>query len=290
LLWEDSSITDPYKVLGVDVDATQAEIHRRYLALAKKWHPDLNADNKAAEIKFKEIASAWKLLSNVESRRLYDSSQARYTSMPYEEYRGYGQSPWKDRGYGSTRSSNWKPPPDWSNTTGYWASRPNTTIPRSGNHWFQNAFWAVATVISLALVVPTVVSLVKRPSQPRKGDTRPATATETQQFSEAFHKEAWVPARWDDVTGKWFRAHGIGAYSGEDPTVSMVPSSQVGETPEHIRKAAQAQSLAEKTRLYSQKKKDERRRELVATQAVASYKRFIRASTVAEAPRQGELS
>jgi len=64
---------DYYEILGVPRDATQEEIKRAYKKLAKKWHPDLNPENKEeAEEKFKEITEAYQVLSDPEKRAQYD--------------------------------------------------------------------------------------------------------------------------------------------------------------------------------------------------------------------------
>lgn len=63
---------DYYKILGVSKTATKKEIKTAYRKLARKYHPDLNADNKKAEIKFKEINEANEVLSHSENRKKYD--------------------------------------------------------------------------------------------------------------------------------------------------------------------------------------------------------------------------
>ncbi len=63
---------DYYKLLGVAKTATEKEIKTAYRKLARKYHPDLNPDNKEAELKFKEINEANEVLSNPENRKKYD--------------------------------------------------------------------------------------------------------------------------------------------------------------------------------------------------------------------------
>ncbi len=64
---------DYYEVLGVDRNASQEEIKKAYRRLSKKYHPDLNKDNKeAAAEKFKEISEANEILSDSQKRETYD--------------------------------------------------------------------------------------------------------------------------------------------------------------------------------------------------------------------------
>lgn len=63
---------DLYKVLGVEKGASQDDIRRAYRKLARKHHPDANRDDPKAEDRFKEIQSAYEILSNPNKRREYD--------------------------------------------------------------------------------------------------------------------------------------------------------------------------------------------------------------------------
>lgn len=63
---------DYYEVLGVDKNATDAELKSAYRKLAKKYHPDMNPGDKEAEAKFKEASEAYAVLSDADKRRQYD--------------------------------------------------------------------------------------------------------------------------------------------------------------------------------------------------------------------------
>jgi molecular chaperone DnaJ len=67
---------DFYKVLGVSKDVTPAELKKTYRKLARKYHPDSNPGDAAAEAKFKEISEAHSVLSDPEQRKEYDQIRA----------------------------------------------------------------------------------------------------------------------------------------------------------------------------------------------------------------------
>jgi molecular chaperone DnaJ len=67
---------DFYAILGVSKDASDADIKKAYRKLARKYHPDQNPGDGAAEAKFKEISEAHSVLSDPEERKEYDAVRA----------------------------------------------------------------------------------------------------------------------------------------------------------------------------------------------------------------------
>ena len=64
---------DYYKVLGVDKNVDDSTLKKTYRKLSKKYHPDVNKDDPAAEEKFKEVAEAYDVLSDSQKRQNYDT-------------------------------------------------------------------------------------------------------------------------------------------------------------------------------------------------------------------------
>lgn len=89
---------DYYKTLEVDKKATEAEIKKAYRKLARKYHPDLNPNDKEAERKFKELNEANEVLSHAENRKKYDAYGENWQhgeqfekAKQQQQYQGNGQ-------------------------------------------------------------------------------------------------------------------------------------------------------------------------------------------------------
>jgi molecular chaperone DnaJ len=67
---------DFYKILGVAKNVSEADLKKTYRKLARKYHPDSNPGDAAAEAKFKEISEAYSVLSDAEQRKEYDEIRA----------------------------------------------------------------------------------------------------------------------------------------------------------------------------------------------------------------------
>jgi curved DNA-binding protein len=87
---------DYYEILGVARAAKEEEITKVYRKLARKYHPDLNPNNKQAEEKFKEVQEAYEVLSDPEKRQKYDQLGAN----------------WKN-------GADFTPPPNWGTGGGF---------------------------------------------------------------------------------------------------------------------------------------------------------------------------
>jgi curved DNA-binding protein len=91
---------DYYNVLGIGRNASEQEIKQAYRRLARKYHPDVNPNNKQAETRFKEINEAYEVLSDKEKRSKYDRFGADW--QRYEQVGdagGFRGSPYGGAGY-----------------------------------------------------------------------------------------------------------------------------------------------------------------------------------------------
>src|SRR3954462_4481029 len=90
-----ASKKDYYKILSVEREAGEDDIKKAYRRLARKYHPDLNPGDKAAEERFKNVQEAYDILSDSKKRQMYDQYGFYSDSaMPGEQGAGgYGQNP-----------------------------------------------------------------------------------------------------------------------------------------------------------------------------------------------------
>ncbi len=86
--WVLMEYKDYYRALGVSKDAPTEDIRKAYRKLARKYHPDVNPNNKEAEERFKEINEAYEVLRDAEKRQKYDQLGAQW-----QQYQRTGGSP-----------------------------------------------------------------------------------------------------------------------------------------------------------------------------------------------------
>jgi DnaJ-class molecular chaperone len=92
---------DPYQVLGVERDATEAAIRTAYRKLAKRYHPDVNPGKPEAGERFKAISAAYDLLSDPEKRKKFDNGEidasGQERPQPRYTYRDFGDAAGREK-------------------------------------------------------------------------------------------------------------------------------------------------------------------------------------------------
>lgn len=107
---------DYYNILGVEPDANAKTIKTAYRKLARKYHPDMNPDE-GAEAKFKEVAEAYQVLKNKQTRAEFDEL----------------------RQYGSQSQHGFQPPPGWRASSGS-EQRGDTQFQGDFSDFFNSIF------------------------------------------------------------------------------------------------------------------------------------------------------
>lgn len=122
-------MTDHYKTLNVPFGASEAEIKKRFRELAIIHHPDKNGGSKKSEETFKIIIDAYEILSNKESRKIYDLKYKQKFQQPKTETTNYN----------STNSKTKQEPP-----RGREYQRPEKTIPK-----VNYSLWVIVVLLTL---------------------------------------------------------------------------------------------------------------------------------------------
>mgnify|MGYP005855520881 CR=1 FL=1 len=94
-----------YDILGVSRTADEKQIRQAYRKLARKYHPDVNPNDKAAAQRFKEIQNAYEVLSDPEKRKKYDQfgEAWQYAEQAGPGFGGFGWPGAGQRGYSQQR-------------------------------------------------------------------------------------------------------------------------------------------------------------------------------------------
>ena len=104
---------DFYRTLGVARTATEKEVKAAYRKAARKYHPDVNPDNKDAESRFKEINAAYEVLSDADKRKKYDQFGANWEhgdqmNAQWERARPRGCRRWSSSRRGTWGRRRWR--------------------------------------------------------------------------------------------------------------------------------------------------------------------------------------
>jgi len=89
--------TDYYKILGIERSANADEVRKAYRKLARKYHPDINPGNRAAEEKFKEISLAHEVLGDPDKRRRYDEFGEEGLSAGFDPEKARAYRTWQEQ-------------------------------------------------------------------------------------------------------------------------------------------------------------------------------------------------
>ncbi|HEX7068407.1 MAG TPA: DnaJ domain-containing protein [Candidatus Limnocylindria bacterium] len=125
---------DPYATLGIPFGASRADAARAHRRLAKRFHPDLNPGQGAAD-RMRRINEAWRILSDPARRAGYDAPRA--ARWPQRHYAGRQRTAWAGSGDGPRTSTTWAEWPESRRTTYGRVTRPvrsAPTQPSLGDH------------------------------------------------------------------------------------------------------------------------------------------------------------
>ncbi|MEM9221117.1 MAG: DnaJ C-terminal domain-containing protein [Pseudomonadota bacterium] len=105
---------DPYTVLGVSKSASESEVKSAYRRLAKRYHPDTNADDPKAQERFAEVNAAYEIVGDKDKRKQFDRGEIDAAGQPRFQSAGFGTGgePFGGFGFGGGnregRSRTWR--------------------------------------------------------------------------------------------------------------------------------------------------------------------------------------
>ena len=162
-------IEDPYKVLGVDRNATDEEIKQAYRRLAKKYHPDLNPGDAQAAQKMNEINEAYDLLKNPQAYRQQQAQQraqqqARQAYQNGPQNQGY-YNPFDPFGFYGSQSGSEEDSSDPNQNTYYYYWSSNDDPNRQQYQWNyrrprRSPLGVLGKIVMIWLIIQFLLSML----------------------------------------------------------------------------------------------------------------------------------
>lgn len=162
-------IEDPYKVLGVDRNATDEEIKQAYRRLAKKYHPDLNPGDAQAAQKMNEINEAYDLLKNPQAYRQQQAQQraqqqARQAYQNGPQSQGY-YNPFDPFGFYGSQSGSEEDSSDPNQNTYYYYWSSNDDPNRQQYQWNyrrprRSPLGVLGKIVMIWLIIQFLLSML----------------------------------------------------------------------------------------------------------------------------------
>src|ERR671915_2411719 len=91
---------DLYVILGLPHGATESDIKRAYRRLARRFHPDINPGDREAAARFRDVLSAYEVLTDPDRRRRYDAGQMESTQAAEGDPFGFAGFDFSSRVHG----------------------------------------------------------------------------------------------------------------------------------------------------------------------------------------------
>lgn len=214
-----------YYILGISSDASLEEIKAAYKKLSKKFHPDVNGNDKFFEERFREILEAYEILNNSQKRTAYDSKLKSHLNS-----------------FGTKNASNEKSSQTTSSTNAKYNTqkdtKQNTTSgskkPTNKNESQSAVVIFIGSLLGIGLMVGIVTNNSSRSSNADIKYERPITALDTTPINMVNSWNIDTPASIDTVSSDTLmRSSDSMVYSEptKSETISWIVSKLVALTP-----------------------------------------------------------